>query len=161
MKKLLVRDLLTLSPTPPCVVRGDADARLVVERMLHDRSKREVYLVDEAGRFLGVIPLRRLAQHLFHHAVPDRTATQMLDLVSARNAGDLARKKVAVVRLDDHMDEVLDAMFRYHFDEVPVVDADGVVVGSLNMLDLVAAAHAGHFDEPRDAGATDDRETSG
>lgn len=143
MKKLAVRDLLAFSPGPPCVVRAEATMREVAGLMLADRGTRDVYLVDSDGRFLGVISLRRLARHLFRHDVPDRSATDMLELMSAQGAGDLALRKAAFVQLDDQLEQVLDVMFRFDVNEVPVVDAQKVVVGRVGMLDLVAAWEAG------------------
>jgi CBS domain-containing protein len=153
MKKLAVRDLLAFSPTPPCVVLAATAVREVAEKLCADRSTREVYLVDDQGRFAGVIPLRRLALHAFAHSVHDHSATQMLDLVSARNAEDLALKKAAFVQLDDTLEQVLDVMFRFDINEVPVVDDQSIVVGSLSMLDLVAAWNAGRLDGAGEAPA--------
>jgi CBS domain-containing protein len=146
MRNLKVRDLLVFSPAQPRVVQATATVHEVVELLLADRSTREVYLVDDDNRFFGVITLRRLARHAFTHDVPGQSATEMLDLVSARNADDLALKKAAYVALDDDLEDVLDVMFRFDINEVPVVDADKIVVGSLNMLDLVGAFYAGKLD---------------
>jgi CBS domain-containing protein len=142
MQPQRVRDLMAFSVSMPSVVRGDATLRQVAELLIADRTTREVYLVDEEGRFFGVITLRRLARFIFTHDVPDQSsATELLDLVSARCADDLAIKQALFVREDDSIEHLLDLMFRNEVDEVPVVDSRHVVVGSVGMLELVAAWH--------------------
>jgi CBS domain-containing protein len=147
MRNLSVRDLMAYSQTPPSVVRADATLREVAAQLIADRSTREVYLVDEAGRYFGVITVRRLARFVFTHHVPDQSSTtELLDLVSARNAGDLAIRKPVCVGEDDSVEQLLGVMFRFEVDEIPVVDAQRVVVGKIGMLELIAAWHAGALD---------------
>ncbi|HEX5053000.1 MAG TPA: CBS domain-containing protein [Planctomycetota bacterium] len=155
MKNLKVRDLLAFAPSAPRVVRAHATLREVVELLNADRASREIYLLDDDGRLRGVITLRRLARFVFRHHVPDHTsATEMLELASARNAGDLAVKKVPHVGADDTLAHVLDVMFRSDINEIPVVGAKGELIGSLNMHELMAAWQAGRLDPPGAPGAT-------
>lgn len=150
MKHLLVRDLLAFSAARPRTVRADEGIQRVVEQMIADRSTRDVYLVGDDDRFFGVITLRRLARFLFAQDVPDlSSAAEMLHLVSARTAGHLAIRKTAFVGEDDPLTRVLEVMFRFDINEVPVLDADRRVTGCLSMLELVAAWHAGKLGPAR------------
>jgi len=144
---------MAYSQTRPSIVRADATLRDVAERLVEDRTTREVYLVDETNRFYGVITVRRLAHYVFTHDLPAHSSTvELLDLVSARNAGDLAIKKAVCVAEDDSLEHLLDVMFRFDVDEIPVVDAERVIVGKIGMLELIAAWRA---DELDGAGASD------
>jgi CBS domain-containing protein len=62
--------------------------------------------------------------------------------VSVRNAHDLAIKKAVCVSEDDSLETLLDLMFRFDVDEIPVVDRRRVIVGKIGMLELIAAWHA-------------------
>jgi len=143
MRHRSVRDLMVYSTTTPSLVREDATLRQIAELLINDPATREVYLVDEEKRLFGVITLRRLARFVFTHDVPDpSSATDLLDLVSARNARDLAIERGIFVGEDDSVGHLLDVMFRNDVDEIPVVDEANVVVGNIGMLELIAAWHA-------------------
>lgn len=145
---LTVRDLLPFSKTEPTVVAESASLREVAEKMVEDLKTREVYVVDEEGRFLGVITLRRLARWAFARRLPrDLSPTELLDLISSETAGDLALRKPAYVREDDPFETLLQVMFRYDINEIPVVSREGRIVGNLNMLEILAAWLEGRIGE--------------
>ncbi len=148
MRALTVRDLLPFSQTEPTVVSERTPLREVAQKMVEDPRTREVYVVDEEGRFVGVITLRRLAHWAFARRLPrDLSPTELLDLVSAETAGDLALRKPAYVRLDDPLETLLRVMFRYDVNEIPVVSPEGQIVGNLNMLEILAAWLRGRMGE--------------
>ncbi len=149
MKALTVKDLLPFSKTEPTIVPAEASLREVVRKMVEDLKTREVYVLDQDGRFLGVITLRRLARWVFASELPrDVSPTELLDLISSRTAGDLALRKPAYVREDDPLEKLLQVMFRYDINEIPVVDAEGRIVGNLNMLEILAAWLEGRLGDP-------------
>lgn len=146
MKTLKVRDLLPFSQSAPSLVRTDATLRDVVGKLVEDRATREVYVVDEENRFQGVITVRRLARFVFSALVPDRSsATDLLELVSAENAEDLAIRKSACVHEDDPFEHVIDLMLRHEINEMPVVDDERVIVGNVNLLEILGAWHEGRI----------------
>lgn len=147
MKHIKVKELLTFSTTHPTLVTCEATLRDVVEKLIQDRETREVYVVDD-GRFFGVITLRRLARLVFTQELPDKpSATELLDMLTVRNAGDLAIRKAAHVGLDDPLERVIEVMFRFDINEIPVVGDDGVILGCLNMLEILSAWHQGKLNE--------------
>ncbi len=142
-----VRDLLPFSHTKPSVVARKATLAQIVDTLLNDPGTREVYVVDDEDRFFGVIPLRRLARFVFTGQVPDKaSATELLEYVSAETAQDLALQKAAYVQEDDPLEHVVEIMFRFDINEIPVVDAERAIVGNLNMMELVAAWQRGRLE---------------
>ena len=149
MRNLEVKGLL--SSSQPSLVTAADTLFEVAAKLIEDPTTREVYVVDDVKRFIGVIPLRRLVRFVFASEVPGKhSATEMLELVSAECAGHLALKKSAYVHSDHLLAHAVEVMFRFDLNEIPVVDADLVVVGCLNMLEILAAWHAGKLDEPAD-----------
>jgi CBS domain-containing protein len=150
MRTLKVRDLLPLSQTEPAVVPAEASLREVAHKMVEDLKTREVYVVDRERRFLGVITLRRLARWAFASELPgELSPTELLDFLSSKTAGDLALRKPAYVREEDTLERLLGVMFRYDINEIPVVDAEGRIVGNLNMLELLKAWLEGRLGDLR------------
>jgi len=146
MQATEVKDLL--SRGQPSLVAADATLKEVAAKMIEDRTTRDVYVIDDARRFVGLITLRRLTHFLFASKIPDKSsATDLLELVSAEHAGHLAVKKSAHVHVDDLLAHAVGVMFRFDLNEIPVVDSDMVFVGSLNMLEILAAWNAGEFED--------------
>lgn len=144
MRPLKVKDLLPYSTSRPSVVSTDATLREVVAKLIEDVGTREVYVTDEEEHFYGVITLRRLARFVFTHALPAKSSpTELLELVSAECAKDLALRKAAYVHEDDPLEHVIEVMFRFDINEIPVVNRERRIVGNLNMLQLLAAWHEG------------------
>lgn len=147
MRNRTVRELMAFCQSKPTIVHLDVHLRDVAEQLIENPATREVYLVDADDRFYGVISVRRLAHFVFTHHVPhEPSTTELLDLVSARSAQDLALKKVVCVTEDDSLESLVSLMFRSEIDEIPVVDARRSIVGKIGMLELIAAWHAGDLD---------------
>jgi len=148
MRQVRIKELLPFSPTDPAVVSANIALREVAKKMIEDFRTREVYVVDEKGHFLGVITLRRLARCIFSSEIPDRLSpTSLLELVSAQTAEDLALRKPAYVFEDDSFERLMEVMFRYDINEIPVVNSERVIVGNINMLEILSAWVDGKLDE--------------
>jgi len=141
---LKVKDLLPFSRTRPAVVPLGADLRRVAEKMVEDPKAREVYVLDEEGRLLGVITLQRLLHWVFSSEVSHGLGpAALLELIGARTAGDLALRKPISICEDASVEELLRVMFRYDLDEIPVVSREGEIVDNLNLLEVLSAWLAG------------------
>jgi Mg/Co/Ni transporter MgtE len=147
MKNISVKQLLELSQSEPSVVTKDATVGEVVEMLIEDRATHEVYVVNGDGHCCGAIPLRRLAHYVFLHEMPDKSsATDLLEMISVENAGDLCLQEPIFVHEDDTLEQLLNAMFTFDVNEIAVVDPNERIVGSINMIDLVQAWHEGRLE---------------
>ncbi len=88
--------------------RGETDAILYL------------YVVDDESRLQGVVPIRRLVT-----SAPDRPC------------GELMIREPASVRVDTDQEEVARIVARYNLLAVPVVDADGRMVGLITVDDVI------------------------
>lgn len=93
----------------------------------HDRMQqggfRRLPVVDTAGRLLGIVTDRDLREHHGH-------------LVDTRVTGAMVEDPVTVGP-DDAIESVADLLLRRKIGGVPVVEADGRLVGILTETDLV------------------------
>ena len=88
--------------------RGETDAILYL------------YVVDDEDRLLGVVPIRRLVT-----AAPDRPCRELMI------------REPASVRVDTDQEEVARIVARYNLLAVPVVDAEGRMVGLITVDDVI------------------------
>lgn len=110
-------------------VRGDCAMGELRHRLEH-APYGELFVLDEAGRLLGVLTYADL-----HRAVAE------LDDAAAANALDVARRNPPVLVADDDLARALEVMQSEHEEHVPVVaDRDSlIVVGFLHDRDAVHA----------------------
>lgn len=115
-----------MRPNPPLV---SANAHFAeVARLFLNVRVNNLYVVDEAGKFLGVVSLHDIKPYL---AEPD-----LAELVIAR---DILREDFPRVAPDQLLTEALAGFLGIVAERLPVVDHDGLLRGSLAKGDLLLA----------------------
>ncbi len=115
-----------MRPNPP-VVSPTAHFADIARTFLNVRVN-NLYVVDEAGRFLGVVSLHDIKPYL---GEPD-----LAELVIAR---DILREDFPRVAPDQPLTEALAGFLGIVAERLPVVEADGLLRGSLSKSDLLLA----------------------
>ncbi len=115
-----------MRPDPP-VILPSAHFDQVAQMFLNVRVN-NLYVVDEGGKFLGVVSLHDIKPYL---GEPD-----LAELVIAR---DIVREDFPRVAPDQPLIEALSAFFGAQAERLPVVDPDGTLRGSLSKSDLLLA----------------------
>lgn len=144
----LARYLAERSPAPmPPVVKASDDALHVAKLAVGAPLPRAVYVVDEDDRYLGTIPDGRLARQIFEHLNPnlyfDQHPHAMTGLFQfTQDASKLAARSLMRTGGRTLLDQetVAGAMQELHqseSDELPVVNAEGQLVGVIRALDIL------------------------
>ena len=115
-----------MRPNPPTIAPG-AHFADIARTFLQVRVN-NLYVVDEAGRFLGVVALHDIKPYL---GEPD-----LAELVIAR---DILREDFPRVAPEQHLTDALAGFLGIVAERLPVVDADGRLRGSLAKSDLLLA----------------------
>jgi len=115
-----------MRPNPPLVFANAHFAE--VARLFLNVRVNNLYVVDEAGKFLGVVSLHDIKPYL---AEPD-----LAELVIAR---DILREDFPRVAPDQLLTEALAGFLGIVAERLPVVDHDGLLRGSLAKGDLLLA----------------------
>lgn len=145
----------------PVVVRATASLREVAELAVRNTGCRVIAVVDDAGRLVGVLPVRALVNDVFLKIVPEEFLGEITDLqgalryaerIGARTAADVMVPPVSV-----HPEEtVRDAFERMHVSRLnglPITASDETVVGYVDQLELLmvwvrASGAAGLLEPP-------------
>jgi magnesium transporter len=109
-----------LAALPTDMTAGQAIEAL---RVLHDdlgSNIRYVYVIDDVGRLLGVVPFRDLV-----FASPDTSLHQVMTT------------DLAVVRTDTDREEVAELIQRHTLIAIPVVDHTGTLVGMVKVSEAI------------------------
>ena len=135
----LVGDVFETVVKSPSTVRRDGSIKQVIEAMLQNPVSRKVYVVDEQGMLLGVVRTETVLR-LVGYRVGVR---QLGGLSLLRFFRDMFKEEVSSliertpsVTKDTKLTWALDLMLREHLNDLPVVDADGKLVGELVSLEL-------------------------
>ena len=129
----------------PVVVPASASLREVADLAVVNTGCRVIAVVDDERRLVGVLPVRVLVNDVFLKIVPEEFLGEVTSLegalkyaehVGARTAGDVMVDPVSV-----HPDETVRTAFeRMHeskLNGLPITDADRVVVGYVDQLELL------------------------
>ncbi|GAE33307.1 CBS domain-containing protein [Halalkalibacter akibai] len=115
----------------------------VVRTKMSERDPiyRSVYVVDQNNKLLGIITLREILKVLaIRKGVSGNRSLsrgKLLDYISQGTpAGDVMKAPISV-RKTNTLEEALELMVRHDIEEIPVVDAQGKVIGDLNAFELV------------------------
>jgi len=139
MKKL-VRELMI--PKSVKVLENDP-IREVVVRIAEDRETMVACVVDEAGRLKGLITPRELLREVevreFGVTRYRFFGAELLHLLTSRYAKDIMSPPISV-KPDDSVDKAITTMLDNRFYEVPVVDAEGKVIGEINYFGIIVGS---------------------
>ena len=104
-------------------------------------------VVAEDGRLIGLLGLRRLADDLFFHIMPEEFLSEVTDLEQAMQYAEMSRMRTAAdamqeavwVKQGEAVEDAFKRMHEHRLSGLPVVDERYHVVGYVNLLELLAA----------------------
>ncbi|UCC87747.1 MAG: CBS domain-containing protein [Anaerolineales bacterium] len=152
----VVNEILALEPT---IVRPQTSLETVARAMMEHCNVHVVCVVDDHERLIGLIGLRRLADDLFFHIMPEEFMSEITDLERALEYANKSRMRTAADAMQEPVwvkpeETVKDAFKRMHENRLsglPVVDDLYHVVGYINLLELMAVCTE-YGDETSEAG---------
>lgn len=135
----LVGDVFDLIVKRPTTVTVDDTVNDVIGGMLGNLVSRKVYVVDKQGKLLGMVNTDTVLRLIGY-----RTGVRELGALSFyRFLRDMFKEKVGTlmsstrsVTKNDDLKKALDIMIKDHVNDLPVVDADGRIIGELVSLEL-------------------------
>lgn len=127
----------------PALVTEDALLRDAVESITQNLASRKVYVVDEEGFLKGVIRIETLLR-LVGYKVGVRKAgvisfLKFLSGIFDENVTEFMETPITVTNEHKLLD-ALQKMVEYHLNDLPVVDAEGRIVGELLSLEFLLEA---------------------
>lgn len=134
-----IRDVLARikERTLPTVIET---ARLdeLIDAFERSRHSRVLYVVDDNNRFLGVIDVKDISQHvLFHYHEPRFDSRELIRIVTSEYAKDFIKKERCAALLDEDYESVLERMLKYRADEIPVLSEEGKILGDITIVDMI------------------------
>jgi CBS domain-containing protein len=121
----------------PVVPKGATVSEIIDAFAASDHS-RILYVVDDEGRFRGILSLGNMIRHVFfHYHDPSIDSRSLVSMVVSETAGDFMQKEPMVTMLSDDVEAVLQRMIDHNVKEIPILDDEKRVVADLTIVDLL------------------------
>jgi CBS-domain-containing membrane protein len=148
LQDLHVKDAYRLNDEVPIVVRLEDEIDHVIENFAHHSELSGIFVVEEEGRFAGVITRTDLLDWTrvkvgaaLMSPLQDRSkALRLISLIHASIVSDILRQgtKQAVVTPDDTLARALRRMIEADLVILPVIDEEQHIIGSLTLSELLS-----------------------
>ncbi|HBB40039.1 MAG: hypothetical protein COW73_02885 [Nitrospirae bacterium CG18_big_fil_WC_8_21_14_2_50_70_55] len=133
LRSVTVREMMT--PDPYVVTEGVE--LLAAMEMMRDHDIRQMPVVDEDGRLVGIVTDRDLRQALSPHLYTEHETGQ--DVLDAyETVGEVMVGEPVTVMPDDGLEEVVDILLSTKVGGLPVVDLENAPIGIVTYLDVLA-----------------------
>ena len=153
IRDMPVREAAKLLPIDPVIVNVEATLIEVVRAMRKSPSAHVAAVVSNAGHLLGLVTLRRLADHLFFSIMPEVFYGEVAsDLDKSLDFGEMANvHSVSDIMIDpvavhasDTVGQAFRLMHKHNLTGLPIIDDNNHVVGFVGLvelLDLILKTH--------------------
>lgn len=142
---LQVKDISHLLVENPASVPAGAPLREVLAKMIEDLRTRQIYVVDDEYRLIGVVRMNSVVEYLFpYDAIIEHSESLSLyaayiPKVEAQTAADLMISPPAWVTGETTLGEMARLMMKEGLNELPVVDGRKRLIGQVNMYEAISA----------------------
>ncbi len=139
MKNVKVKQARELITPHPSIIGANAPAVQAAEAILRDPQTRAIYVVDRESKLIGMIDIRRLLKHFLPQMFGvDVMGEGALESLHGEKAKDLIADTPIYVSEEDDLESAVKLMVENELDELPVVDKNLIIIGELNILEILS-----------------------
>jgi Mg/Co/Ni transporter MgtE len=132
-----VSDWVKLFPERTITVPCEASLEEALDLMLAERCLRDLYVVSRKGKVVGHLSHQRLAHLLLLEHRPVQTVRQIMERVAAGSVEELMDRHFVSARPGEEMENVLHRQLDHYLEDMPVLDDEGKLLGSVNLSDVL------------------------
>ena len=132
-----VADWLKQHPVHAGVVQEDWELEQVMAKLLGNSRLNDLYVLDDQDKVVGHLSYKKLAKLVLAEHCPTHTRSQILERVVPGTASELMEPHFASAGLDENVNEVVYRQLDHWVEDLPVIDAQGELVGVMNLSDIL------------------------
>ncbi|MGD2062912.1 MAG: CBS domain-containing protein [Nitrospirota bacterium] len=134
LRRITADEVMTRNP----YVVSEQETLLGAIEIMREHDIRQLPVVDESGRLVGIVTDRDLRQSLSSHLDTElETGQDVLDTYV--QVGEIMTGEPLTVLPEDTMDEIIDVLLSTKVGGLPVVNVENVPVGMVSYLDVLTA----------------------
>ena len=122
-----------MHPGRAITVPPDYSLNDAMDRMLREECLRDVYVVSEAGKLIGHLSHKKLANLILVEHMPVQTRRQLMMRITGCSAQELMDTEFTFARPDEDLDNVLHWQLEHDVEDMPVINDDWILVGIINI----------------------------
>ena len=138
---ITINELISHSPTIPLVVQKNASLVQIVSLICKHCDPRDVYVVNDSNKLLGIIPFRNILRLVSNEYLPNLSRREVFEIVIPCSAEDLMMTTFDSLLMDDNVAELAPKLLTDFINEIPVVDLKGKLVGTIKLSILLTFIH--------------------
>ena len=120
------------------VVPKRATVSEIIDAFAESDHSRILYVVDDEGRFRGVLSLGNMIRHVFfHYHDPSIDSRSLVSMSVSETAGDFMQREPVFAMLSDKVEDILQRMIDHNVKEIPILDDERRVVADVTIVDLL------------------------
>jgi len=123
----------------------DLSMEEVLDRFLAEPCLRDLYVVDDDHRLIGHISHKRIAELVLAQHRPVHTRRQIMERVACGSARELMQTDFPSAHPDEDLDDVLHRQLEQYVEDMPVIAADGSLLGAVNLSAVLRASRLGEL----------------
>lgn len=136
-----IGDWIERHPGMPVMVVAGATLDALIDRVVTQHC-RDIYIADDDGRIAGHISHARLARILLAEHRPMHSRRQLVERVAGGSAADLMDTHFVQAHPEESLDVAIYRQLDHDIEDMPVIDDDGVVRGTINLTEVLRAVRA-------------------
>ena len=136
-----IKDLVDHEPTSPLVVQKNASLVQIVSLICKHNDPRDVYVVNDSNKLLGIIPFRNILRLVCNEYLPRLSRREIFEIIIPSSAEDLMLIIFDSLLPDDNVEELSAKLLTDCINEIPVVDSNGKLVGTIKLSVLLNFIH--------------------
>ena len=120
------------------VVPKQATVSEIIDAFAASDHSRILYVLDDEGRFIGVLSLGSMIRHVFfHYHDPSIDSRSIISMVVSETAGDFMQREPMFAIHSEDVEDVLQRMIDHNIKEIPILDDEKRVVADITIVDLL------------------------
>ena len=121
------------------IIGANAPAVQAAEAILRDPQTRVIYVVDKKSKLLGTIDIKMLLKYFLPQIFGvDVMGEGALESLHGEKVKDLIADTPVYVTEEDDLESAVKLMVENDLDELPVVDENLIIIGELNILEILS-----------------------
>lgn len=144
VKTETVQDAFKLIVQEPTHVNVGAKVYELIDLLLEDPRKRNVFVVDDNKVLKGMVTLKEILKIIGIHARLKKCSEECLkDYVQSllnEDVSSIMKCHFVSVSVEHRLTDVVREMEEHQLEDLPVIDAEGKLIGVLNGLEILAIA---------------------
>lgn len=138
-----VSEWIARHPHNLCTIPPDGSVEAIIDLLLSEPTRRDIYVLSPAGHILGHISYHRIACLLLEEHRPTQTRRQLFERISRGTADEIMNSHVISAEPDEELEDTLQRLLDHGLEDMPVIDADGMALGAINLGRCLESFRAG------------------